>query len=152
MTRKPLDSRYLAKNGFKLCVKCNSTLSLDRFHKNSRARDGLVNFCKDCARTIDAVKYQTNKEAIKSRVRNNPEQRVSKYQITRTELEELRVAQGNVCAICGTPPSSKKDLCIDHSHKTGQVRGLLCHSCNLALGYFKDDITRLVKATRYLQK
>lgn len=66
-------------------------------------------------------------------------------------------AQNNVCAICGNPetgiyPASKKPrrLAVDHDHDTNTVRGLLCGPCNMALGLFYDDQTRLQKAIDYL--
>jgi hypothetical protein len=59
--------------------------------------------------------------------------------------------QGGVCAICGGPPS-KKMLVVDHCHKTGKIRGLLCNQCNLNLGGFKDSISNLASAIKYLEK
>lgn len=60
-------------------------------------------------------------------------------------------AQGGLCAICGRP-GGVKSLNLDHRHDTLQVRGLLCGSCNRALGLFGDDIERLRAAIRYLQR
>jgi hypothetical protein len=58
------------------------------------------------------------------------------------------------CNICGTknPGKSRKNFSIDHDHKTGVVRGLLCHSCNVGLGHFSDNIDLLKKAIKYLLK
>jgi hypothetical protein len=57
-----------------------------------------------------------------------------------------------VCDICGidNPGKSRKNFSIDHDHKTGIVRGLLCHSCNVGLGHFSDNIELLEKAIKYL--
>lgn len=64
--------------------------------------------------------------------------------------------QGGVCAICGNPSevadSMKRDLHVDHDHKTGQVRGLLCGKCNPMLGLVDDSISLLEKAIEYLKK
>ncbi len=51
------------------------------------------------------------------------------------------------CYVCG-----KHELHIDHCHESGRVRGLLCNSCNLGLGNFKDDIELLLKAVEYLEE
>jgi len=57
------------------------------------------------------------------------------------------------CEICGkTVTENKKDLAIDHCHTTGKIRGVLCDSCNLGLGKFKDDLTLLSAAVEYLKK
>lgn len=62
------------------------------------------------------------------------------------------LAQGGLCAICGELPSGKRALLfIDHDHKTGKVRGLLCGACNAGLGYFKDTTSRMTKAIEYLE-
>ena len=53
-------------------------------------------------------------------------------------------AQQGKCAICKIPQSSLKyALCLDHCHKTKQIRGLLCDKCNMGLGYFNDDVNIL---------
>jgi len=75
--------------------------------------------------------------------------------------KELFEKQGNVCAICGNPetrkaPNSKgkkiSNLSIDHNHKTGEVRGLLCHRCNAGLGQFRENVEFLLKAVEYLKE
>jgi hypothetical protein len=68
--------------------------------------------------------------------------------ITIKQYRNLEREQGRKCAICETPFSSSPS--IDHSHKTGKVRGLLCHKCNLGLGNFGDSVVRLLGAAKYL--
>jgi hypothetical protein len=58
------------------------------------------------------------------------------------------VKAGHSCEICNT----KENLVIDHCHDTKKVRGILCWSCNIALGHFKDSKTNLQKAMDYLWK
>lgn len=58
-------------------------------------------------------------------------------------------AQDYRCAVCGEPPTRRR-LDVDHDHKTGAVRGLLCSDCNIALGKFRDDPDRLRAAADYL--
>jgi len=60
--------------------------------------------------------------------------------------------QEHKCAICLTSDVDlEKLLAVDHCHTTGKVRGLLCSNCNLALGNFKDNITNLEQAIKYLK-
>lgn len=70
------------------------------------------------------------------------------------DFEVLLVAQNFVCAICAVPfDPNVGDLtpCVDHSHSTGEVRGLLCRACNLGIGHFKDSPERLHSAIKYLE-
>lgn len=61
--------------------------------------------------------------------------------------------QGGKCAICETTvPTVHKRFHIDHCHETGKIRGLLCHGCNVGLGYFKENVTALKNAVVYLTK
>lgn len=73
--------------------------------------------------------------------------------------QEMLREQNGVCAICHKPETAPdkasgktKDLAIDHDHKTGAVRQLLCSSCNRGLGLFNDDPELLDKAKAYLAR
>lgn len=57
----------------------------------------------------------------------------------------------DACAICGNAPGPNKALALDHCHLTGIFRGLLCGSCNIALGFFRDKVTSLKAAVVYLE-
>ena len=70
--------------------------------------------------------------------------------LTDEEYNELLAAQGHSCAICGGVDEDGRNLSVDHDHKTGYVRGLLCSQCNLGLGCFKDEHDRLKGAIDYL--
>ena len=72
-----------------------------------------------------------------------------KYGITQDDYDHMLAEQGGVCAICGRPPKTRR-LSVDHNHKTGIVRGVLCHICNRGISYFRDDPERLQKAAAYL--
>ena len=88
---------------------------------------------------------------------NNPE-RVRKnhlwikYKLTVEDYQKLLCDQSYVCALCHKPWSSKKNFDVDHCHKTGKVRGLLCQKCNKGLGHFYDDPELLLMAIDYLSK
>lgn len=78
------------------------------------------------------------------------------YGLTPEDYWGMFDAQNGVCAICNEPESItttdgvRRRLAVDHDHKTGRVRALLCTSCNLGLGAFKDDPERLAAALAYL--
>jgi hypothetical protein len=72
------------------------------------------------------------------------------YRMTVMEYDEMLEKQDGVCAICGGKNSGGLRLCVDHDHDTDHIRGLLCMSCNTALGLLKDDPELLTSASRYL--
>lgn len=73
-----------------------------------------------------------------------------RYGITEVDYHKMVEKQECKCKICGSQPN--KPLFVDHCHKTKQVRGLLCHQCNVALGHMNDDPQRLEKAISYLKE
>lgn len=80
------------------------------------------------------------------------------YGITEKELEEMKEQQNNKCFICdsegfliGSNNHTEK-LAVDHCHKTGKVRKLLCHNCNRGLGLFQDNPELLRKAAKYVEE
>jgi len=79
------------------------------------------------------------------------EQLQKKYNITEAIYAQILASQNNVCGICHNHQRYKR-LAVDHDHKTGQVRGLLCENCNRGLGRFFDSSTRLRRAADYLDK
>ena len=122
--------------------------------------------------------YQENKEHIKALSKEwrdtHPAERKKYISIHRDErrsnklkqlygvtLEEYNVIYGNqggVCAICGKREKrldkrtgNAKNLSIDHDHVTGEVRGLLCINCNMAIGGFEESVDRLKSAINYLE-
>lgn len=80
-------------------------------------------------------------------------QRLKKYGITIEEYNSLLEKQNGKCAICGAAigDNSGNRLYVDHNHKTGKVRGLLCSACNFGIGKFKDSPELLKKAAIYLE-
>jgi hypothetical protein len=120
----------------KVCSKCNQNKSVACFYKRASSLDGLKASCIDCC------KASRNKTVDKNRDLQR------RYGISIEEQETMIFNQSGKCASCG----DETKLCVDHDHTTGKVRGLLCQSCNKALGLFKDDITVLNKAIKYLEK
>src|SRR4029079_10467296 len=70
------------------------------------------------------------------------------YGLTLAAFDELLASQGGGCAICGKPDVDH----VDHNHRTGAVRGILCFRCNVALGQFDDDEERVMAAAAYLAR
>lgn len=74
----------------------------------------------------------------------------AKYGITLEEYDQMMEDQNYGCAICGESCKINKNLTIDHNHRTGKVRGLLCSKHNRAIGLLEDDPEMLEKALTYL--
>ena len=71
------------------------------------------------------------------------------YNITLVDYGNILVSQNGMCPMCGIPPISPV---VDHSHKTGKVRGIICRRHNIGLGIFNDSIISLQIAIEYLKK
>jgi len=74
-----------------------------------------------------------------------------KYGMTGEEYTHLLITQNSVCALCALPPRGRRRLAVDHCHETGRVRGLLCFSCNTALGTLGDSTDSLERVLKYLK-
>lgn len=74
----------------------------------------------------------------------------NKYGISLSEFGAMIQSQGGGCASCGGASTSKKGFHVDHDHKTGAIRGILCSGCNTALGLLKEDIDRMQKLIDYV--
>jgi len=83
------------------------------------------------------------------------------FGITLVDYNKMNADQNGVCAICGNKETmvnprhlhgKPQNLSVDHCHETGKIRGLLCSSCNVGLGYFKDNVALIEKAMNYLLK
>lgn len=143
------------------CSKCKLLKSTDDFYKQSRNPDGLRHDCKLCANKAVTASNGKNplpqKEAQKRYDKRNPA--VVKnirlkhyYGIDLDAYNALAKAQNYCYYICKKPQISLSvALSVDHCHKTGKVRGLLCNSCNNGLGRFKDNIVFLEEAIKYLK-
>ena len=74
------------------------------------------------------------------------------YGISMEEFDELLEFQGGGCAICSKPIDElRRRMNIDHDHKNGKVRGILCSGCNTGLGHLGDNVEGLKKALYYLE-
>jgi hypothetical protein len=77
--------------------------------------------------------------------------RLRQYHLSMEQYQAMEDRQSNLCAICGKPPKGRV-LHIDHCHRSGKVRALLCGSCNMILGLANDDQEILMKALAYLRE
>ena len=82
-----------------------------------------------------------------------------RFNITIDDYKLILEKQFGVCKICNMPETAKKNnsnevrmLCVDHDHKTGKVRGLLCGNCNKALGYYEANKPRAQEFEKYLEE
>lgn len=108
---------------------------------------------------MTAEERRNEYQAARARKMEDPERfrqyemarRLRRLGISLEYYEQLMAAQEGKCAIClGAPNGNRNVLHIDHDHVDGQVRGLLCHSCNTSLGHFRDNPEVLRRAVSYL--
>jgi hypothetical protein len=111
--------------------------------------------CRACYRrhryATDAQYKEKQKQNAKAWKLANPEkakeQDLRQYGLTVAERDEILKSQGGVCAAC----HETGRMVVDHCHKTGKVRGILCDSCNLVLGHAKDNPAKLAALVEYLR-
>lgn len=119
----------------KRCSDCKETKSEDEFYNDKSRKDKLTHICKPCKKKRD-LEYQN-----KNRYKLN----IKRYGITQEEYDQMYEKQNGTCAICHKPETAKgrsgqiRRLAIDHSHKTGKVRGLLCFNCNKKLSTLENQ-------------
>ena len=122
------------------CRKCGAVL---RSANNARWMGRL---CGDCYRASRRLGNRSpNRMASTRRVL----WRSKGIEMTHERYEELRTVQGGACALCGKKEGNGR-LQVDHDHKSGRVRGLLCPSCNRALGAFGESQALIQRAIDYL--
>jgi hypothetical protein len=147
---------FMARNqvpGGVRCTRCGKIQSAD-FYDSRTLKSGTVSFyaaCKAC-RSYAAREWQRNRPKLQYSYRR---WLLKRYGLTPAAYESLLESQGGGCAICGsvesrTPQTTR--MPVDHDHGTGAVRGILCGPCNRGLGFFGDDVNRLLQAVEYLRK
>lgn len=141
-------------NTFKVCSKCKKEKHFSEFHRNKSSKDKLRSICKNCQNTCNRNYYHKpqNKEKISKKQKEyfKNKRLKDRYGITSKIWSEMFDEQKGKCAICGKHQENLKiSLCVDHNHKTGKVRGLLCQSCNAKLAIVENK-KFLEFAIRYL--
>lgn len=130
-TGRTLRERDDSPPGFKRCSACRRVLPESDFHSAAGQPRGRATYCKGCRSELQKVAHLRQK-----------------YGLSPEELSALLLAQGDVCAICRVRPAEH----VDHDHATGQVRGVLCFPCNVALGHLRDDVSLFKNAIDYLER
>lgn len=132
----------------KFCSKCKTEKDNTEFNKNSSNSDGLQDRCRECQKKDNNNWIKNNPEKAHT---NKREGNWKTHGITMTyELYKLLFdLQEGKCLICGSD-NDKKRLSVDHCHKTGRIRGLLCAKCNTGVGMFRDSETNLKLAAEYV--
>ncbi len=116
--------------GHKYCRTCGEIKPHSEWTRNRSASDGLATLCKAC-------------KAVKGRAGHLKRH----YGLTEAERDELVASQKGLCVICLKAPP----VHVDHCHKTGRVRGVLCFNCNSAIGKLGDDPDAVRRAAAYLE-
>lgn len=124
----------------KRCTLCLETKEAADFRVRKSASDGLGSWCRPCIRAYNRKRQLLDYSARAEKM----------YGLTPEGYEQLLLEQGGLCAICRQPPVERR-LAVDHCHRTGVVRGLLCHGCNLCLGRLNDDPALFRRAAEYLR-
>lgn len=129
----------------KTCCKCKCAYPLEFFSFNKSRPDGRSETCKDCINGNSA--YKANKLAYskteKGQTVHLKSHLLKKFGLTLKEKQEMFDSQNGCCAICERKFKNIKGACVDHSHKTQKVRGLLCKPCNTFLGIVQENVSNL---------
>jgi hypothetical protein len=160
----------------KVCTTCGNLKLLTEFYAAEGMRDGRRNDCKACNLAAKRERYRADPDRDIARVkawqaenrgrhlanqrarRERPEVKARerdghlkrKFGITQDDYEVMLAVQGGGCAICGKAPSEARALHVDHDHRSGVVRGLLCFDCNAGIGKLREDPELLRLAAYYL--
>ena len=141
----------------------NNPQPFGNFHKHNNTSDGLATRCRKCHSIANKKYREQNKERLKAYKEQNRKEAADsalkrRYGITLEQYLFLLKKQNNLCAICKEAETridyktnKISQLCVDHCHITGKIRGLLCFSCNIGIGKFKDDPEKLNRAANYVK-
>lgn len=115
---------------------CKILKPLEGYYRQTGGRDGRSYYCKPCN---------------KDKIRQGELKRL--YGITQGDYNRMFLEQEGRCAVCLAHQSERKRaFAVDHCHRTGAIRGLLCHLCNNSLGLLKDNAENFDRAAAYLRR
>lgn len=149
-------------SGLKTCARCQTEKPLAEFGKSSRTKLGVAVYCKRCmSERHDKWRRANLKKAAEDQKRRrhaDPErfreyERKAAYGLQPGEYARILAEQDGKCAICRRASNNGRGhFHVDHCHDGGQVRGLLCHGCNVSLGHFQHNTAVLEAAISYLNR
>jgi hypothetical protein len=132
----------------KRCPKCGETKDETQWVFKDKEHKCFSSYCKQCDNVRKKLSARERFKDPERRKKENHRQRLWKYGINEKIFTSLMERAQGKCEICGDP----SELVIDHCHTSKEVRGILCWSCNVALGHFKDSEEKIKKAFEYLCK
>lgn len=140
------------------CKRCGTTKPALEFHRSKSGPGGLTFYCKACNFAYGSEYKAKDPEACRAKQARRSYKHLlrTKFNLTVEQYEALLSGQDGVCAICRRPEIARsktgalRTLSVDHCHRTGARRGLLCDACNKGIGAFQDDTERLAAAADYL--
>lgn len=140
----------------KKCCRCHEVFPVSAFYKNKARPDGLSQRCHECdklSRKDFYYRHKASDPTAFSRQRYADGLKY-KYGITIEQYDAMLAAQNGGCAVCEKCEADvkKNRLHVDHAHATGEVRGLLCTQCNMAVGNAYDNPERLEALAAYLRR
>jgi len=134
---------------FKVCTKCDKKKKLTDFYAVCKGRGGekKESQCKKCKRKYKKIWRQKNPEYHRNYAL------IKNYGITLEDYKKILEVQNFKCDLCKRPRSKfKRNFDVDHNHKTGFIRGLICNYCNYRLmRFFKDDKQLMINLINYLK-
>lgn len=136
-----------------ICKPCNAKVA-DEYRKRTDANRKYYKENQEAQKARSAKYYHTQKYYQANKQKWRGMQLMTKYGITLQDYYDMLGHQNHKCKICETPhiEEKKKGLYVDHCHTTGNIRGLLCHNCNVGLGALRDSEDLMLKAIDYLKK
>lgn len=142
-------------NSLKKCCTCGELKSLSEFNNHKGTPDDKDYRCKVCAREHSRLYRKQNPDKAKASVRKATIKK--KFNMTEEQYNNLLIKQNYSCAICGRDfykyrAETHRYFCIDHNHKTGEIRGLLCSPCNRSIGLLGDNAGILRTAANYIER
>lgn len=134
----------------KTCRVCEEALPVEHYHNKQHGKYGKDSICKVCSKKKTYAYRQSEMSVLSKYTIARKSRLKSKYGLTLEDYEKLFEAQNGVCAICEKREQQNKLLAVDHNHRTGAIRGLLCSLCNTAIGKLGDDPDLVKRALDYL--